>query len=367
LEEIRILPSLSPLPRGSSPGGDLPLAFVRGERIEATVLNQIDPRRVLLRIQNREIVAETDLSLPRQETLAFIVEETRPNILLRPVPPEDSGENSVAVLLKRRMAASLSSGAGEEVLPLPAKAQAGGNVVWLQPQLQPLARFLQASALSPPFAGIREDPARILQGSGLFLENKIGRLIREGREEQLDEVLKQDLKGLLLTAGAALNPASEDCPKDLLPGVERALEKIELFQLLNLRQADPARNFFFQIPLWFGGNLRFVEMNLSLPDKEDSAGDEEGYSVLFLLSLPALGRMRVEARLREKDLFCRIIVCRGDAAQAVSEALPGLIDRLAGLGFRPRIRVAQEREDEMKSSWVRDLAGKPDSSFTIRV
>jgi hypothetical protein len=369
LDALRILPNrfLFPSSVEDAPAGDSSVAFLPGDHIQATVLGQIDARHVLLEVQNRKILAESNLPLPRGETLTFIVAETEPNIILRPLLPENSDENAIALLMKKRLATYFSPGTAMGANPLLSRGAEGTTRLFLGPKLELLFEFLKETSLAPPFADIKEEIERVLDGSGLFFENKIGQLVRLGQEERFGQILTGDLKGLLLQAAAALGSGTAPSGKDLLKGVERSLQRIELFQMLNLRAEDPAQNLFLHLPVWFGEQLHFVEMNLSLPKKDPSGDKGEGYAVLFLLSLPALGSMKVEARQREKDLFCRIVVSREDVAEAVLEAVPFLSGRFAALGLRPLIRVTRESEEEINLSWLRDLQGTTDASFTVRV
>ncbi len=346
--------------------GEFPFLLFPGDKIQATVLRPVDSDHVLLQFRNRQILAESRVALPRGETLSFLVQEVQPNVVLRVAPLESSREDLISLLLKKGLAAYFTAEKADGTIPLAAKA--GGTRILL-PELNALLQSLPNAALSP-VSVFREMLEGSLQGSGLFFENRLRQLVTGGGKETLDQILSGDLKGLLMKAEGnpgTLPSSAQEPQKDLLGGVERALQKIEFFQLLNVRQEDPAANLFLHLPVWFGEHLRFVEMNLSFPRKDPSSTEKEGYSLLFLLTLPALGKMKVEARLRDKELFCRMTVSRDGVEETLLGSLPGLEDRLTRLGFRPQIQVVRETEEEINLSWVRDLEGTRDSVFTVRV
>ncbi len=158
MNAIKILPQLFPSITEAPPGSNFP--FSPGNEIQATVLRIVDSRHVLLQLQNRQILAEANAALPAGETLRLIVEETRPNVILRLLDPGNAPGNLLPLLLKKGLAGYFSAGR-EGSIPLLAKRPEGGGPVLLHPKLEPLLHFLKETALGSRFGEMRE----ALQGS----------------------------------------------------------------------------------------------------------------------------------------------------------------------------------------------------------
>ncbi len=108
MNEIKILwPSLFlPLPEGSRDPEKIPL-FRPGDRVQGTVLQQIDARHFSLQLGGRTVVMESNVPLPLSADLLFRVEETGPRTLLKWFPPESPEETPPVSFLKKALAADI--------------------------------------------------------------------------------------------------------------------------------------------------------------------------------------------------------------------------------------------------------------------
>jgi flagellar hook-length control protein FliK len=138
--------------------------------------------------------------------------------------------------------------------------------------------------------------------------------------------------------------------EDLKQGLKALLRKIELYQLINLKQSGWPDPFYLFIPFWMGNRLLFIELNLSFPRKKNGPTEEEGTSVLFLLNLPALGRVRIEVQIQEKDLFCRFNVSDPQVSEFVHRAFPELKGRLQQMGYHPHLQSTVEKMEILKET-----------------
>ena len=143
--------------------------------------------------------------------------------------------------------------------------------------------------------------------------------------------------------------------EDLKQGLESLFRKIELYQLMNLNQSGGPDPFYLLIPFWMGNHLQFIELNLSFPRKKTGPAEKEGASVLFLLNLPALGRVRIEVQIQEKELFCRFMVSDPQVSEFVHRALPELNGRLQQMGYHPHLQSSVETMEILQETPAGDL------------
>lgn len=356
--EIKISGASAAAP-GSRPAENLP--FRIGEILRGTVAEESGPGTVVLRLSGRRIVAETQIPLPKDVELRFEVQEAWPNVILRFIPEESLPSS----LVKKYLAADL-----------PAEMLAGKLVRLFQDppgSLPPevhrtwklLEKVLRGPATSSGSSGANPWQ-EILLKSGLFWERKMRRLF-EGGKEGLEEI-GHDLKGLAAKLLAELRalPEKERAPlEDLIRGLEGLKEKIELLQILNLRHAAREETISFLLPLWFGEALHFIELKLSLPHAQ--TGQDEGVSLLFLLQLPAWGRMRIAVKMREKDLYACFFLSDAQGADFLRSGLPRLARSLGRLGFKPQLNLCLESPGAISATLLQETEEGGDSFLNVSI
>jgi flagellar hook-length control protein FliK len=155
--------------------------------------------------------------------------------------------------------------------------------------------------------------------------------------------------------------------KDLVKALGQFVDKIELYQLLNLNQADAHGKILLFFPLWVQNNLQFVELNFSFPRQDGEAPEKEGLSILFLLHLPEWGRMRIEVRVKGKGLYCSFMVSDPEVKTVLKQALPELSQSLKQAGFEPLLQVSVQSKERIGQSLVPDIEKWADSLLDIIV
>jgi hypothetical protein len=215
---------------------------------------------------------------------------------------------------------------------------------------------------------------KLFSQSGFFWESKVRHWIEGGRKDPADPLVREDLKGLAsklldLLKGLAGSSGSESGKPGTLEQLKQDLgsflQKIDLYQVLNLRPSDSPDRFFLFFPLWVGNQLQFVEFNLSLPREKSSPERGNGFSVLFMLNLPDLGKVRIEVQIKGKDLFCRFVVSEGEVSEFLKQNLSLLRERLEGLGFRPSLQMTAGPVEMEKEIFLRDLEGEPQALLSV--
>ena len=189
-----------------------------------------------------------------------------------------------------------------------------GGIVPLRMQrtMDRLTALLQGFSIRKPFSLDPEHLQEIVTQGGLFLERKLRDLVETQAEDQYDQIVIGDMKGLLmklrgqLKSLMALGNHQGEAPlslKDMVSSLDHLLRKIEGYQLLNLNPSNHPGKIFLLLPLWFQHNLQLVEMNISLPrpDRDRSASGE--HAIFFLLHMPGWGKMSIEVKMKGKTFI----------------------------------------------------------------
>jgi hypothetical protein len=377
LNGIRILfPSVfGPLAAQSQPEEHL-LQFFPGEIIRGRVLEQIDPQLAVMRLNGKNLFVETHIPLPPQKDLIFQVEENDPKIILKPISANNHQVPAMAIYLKKLLAADVPTGTLAEKIASLGQMEADDQFQKVQGTLQKFLGLLQRFTLAEPYSKEADPWQPILAPLGLFWENKIKHLIEGQKEDLFGLKVQEDIKGLALKLRFELKNLSlpwsrndENFLKaeEWIRGLDQFLGKIELYQILNLRQANPQEKIFLLLPFWFGHRPQFVELNLTLPQRQSTRPDAEEVTVLFLLDLPELGRLRIEVKIRGKELFCLFMTHDSQKAKFIRQPFPSLASRLEKLGFRSHIDVWEESIEKVKSTLVREIEKSSESLLNLKV
>ena len=353
---LRILP-----PADSAPGGKV-LSLTPGEILEGTILERKDPDQLLVRIKGQDLWARSQIPLPAVGKISLQVESVGPQVLLRFLTAVEEGEAGSLGPLKRmlgdgvpldRLAEKLSALAQTGLDSFPAEIQKG-----MQELKAALAQY------APPFLTDPRTLREKVSQSGLFWENRLQGLVDKGGEGDLLQASRQDLKGLLsklkslLQNFSALEGGNDPAlakAQEGLQTLEPYLQRIEAYQLLNQRYGDSSEKWLLLLPLWFGQELQFLEMSGGFSRPEGGSSAEEETSLLFLLSLPEAGKIRIEVAIRKDDLFCRIHSAAASFRERIQRSLPELENRLRTLGFHPAFSVFEGRPVEEKETIVSRL------------
>jgi hypothetical protein len=342
--------------------GESPIPFQSGEILRGTVIDPVDPLHTLIRIKGEEILVENRaVSLTQGRELTLQVEEIHPKVILKIIPEESlPGARVESFLMKY-----LSSDCPLEKLAENLTGLWGISVERMDPEVQGTLKqlFSLLNGFSPLLSP--SGPAE-LQGivaqSGLFWEAKLRRLIEGQGKESFDSLLEGDLKGLLLKLKAQLNSLIEQKRIPEPAGIEKwvqaldqFVDKIELYQILNLSQADSKENLLLLFPLWVQNHLQFVELNFSFPRQGAATSAAEESSIFFLLHFPDWGRMRIEVRVKEKSLSCSFTVSDPKVKEFLDRALPELSARLHQIGYGVLSHVSVEKAEKISPSLIPEM------------
>jgi hypothetical protein len=357
----------------NTPSGEDPLLFQRGEIIRGTVIDPVDSRHALIRIKGEEILVENrGVSLTRDRGILFQVEETHPQVILKIVPEETSPGLEIESFIQKYFSSDSTLETLTERLSGLGKVAVETRDPEVRETLDQLFSLLSRFSL-PAFSSDPTNLQRIVAQSGLFWEAKLKHFI-EGRTKDSFDFIQGDLKSLLLKLKSQLNSlvgqnkiAESTSLEELIKGLGQFVDKIGLYQLLNIYQTDPQGNLFLFFPLWAQNHLQFVELNFSSPRQRGRAPGKEGLSILFLLHLPDWGRMRIEAKVRGKGLYCSFTVSNPEVKEVLSQALPELSQKLNQAGYEPFFHTFVESVEKIGQSLIPDINQWVDSLLNIMV
>jgi hypothetical protein len=86
-----------------------------------------------------------------------------------------------------------------------------------------------------------------------------------------------------------------------------------------------------------------------------------------LLHLPELGKMRIEVKIRGKELFCLFMTSHAKTAQFLRQSCSSLSSRLDHLGFQPHIDVSEEGVEKMNQTLINESENRPVSLLSLKV
>jgi hypothetical protein len=289
------------------------------------------------------------------------VEEINPKVILKIVPEENlPGSRIESFLMKYLSSDSPLDELAEKLADL-WRFSAESTDPEVQETLKQFFSLL--NGFSPLLSS--SDPGElqgIMAQSGLFWEAKLRGLIEGQGENSFAALLEGDLKGLLLKLKSQLNSWVEQNQiskptgvENLVKALDQFVDKVELYQILNLTQPESTENVLLLVPLWVQNTLQFVELNFSLPRQGAETSPEDESTIFFLLHFPDWGRMRIEARVKGKSLYCSFTVSDPKIKKFLDGALPELSARLHRVGYGVHSHVSLEKAENIGPSLIPEM------------
>jgi hypothetical protein len=338
-----------------------PDSFSLGEIIPVKWVRSLDPQRVLIQVKGKELIAETAFPLPEGAEIQVRVEQLEPRVIFKLLLPASNGSVSFTLLKKYW--------GGDPSLEMLTESWAAlKRIVGPSLPKEVLETWARIQEMTKQFSGMLEsgaDPralARIIDQSGLNLENKLLRMITSDGKTISQALLREDLKGLLLKMKAQLETVAPETARELQPFIQ----KMELYQLLNAGEGDPSR-LLLLIPLFFPEGLRWTEVLFSGDRGGEAPTGERENSLLFLLDLPALGKLQIEIQIRENRLYGRFKTADPLIGEYLEENLPRLADRLGAGGYLAGLEIRVVASDQLQEILPARLEGFPDSLVSLVV
>jgi hypothetical protein len=181
--------------------------------------------------------------------------------------------------------------------------------------------------------------------TGLLLENKLSQLVADGTKGVNSKPMDDNIKTLLLKLSVQIQEQLKDGTK-LDPGIkaklvnligftDEAIKTIEARQALNIVFHESDNGLVLQIPLAQPNGLRQADIFIKPEDKNNQGGkDFSSCSIMIFLDLDILGKISVNASVREGS-FRTLIKCeREDVKDIIAGDLDKLKSILSAIGYR---------------------------------
>ncbi|MGH7926220.1 MAG: hypothetical protein ACREQV_00290 [Candidatus Binatia bacterium] len=335
-----------------------------GQELEALVVEERVGGRLLLKVGDTLIEADSPGGLGAGQHIRLRVEQLQPQVVLHVTDVESSLEMEATRLLRSHLPAYADSGELLDDLQdkLAGFLDPGREIT---PGTEKLAKLrdsistLLASAMPPTPEGVKI----LARDGGLFYEAKI--FEAANNDEQFLDVVDHDLKGLLLSA--LQGSKAQGFSTGLQNALNAQLENLERQQAVNLLAQLDGGAVQLQIPFFDGGRFSTAALSVE-PDGHRSEGKPDtgkrGYSLLFMLDLESFGRTRIEAHVGVKEVRAVFFAEDVRSLQWIRQELPGFRETLMALGYEDVMLAAKLLRDlprDRQEKFAALAAGVPSS------
>lgn len=202
--------------------------------------------------------------------------------------------------------------------------------------------------------------------SGVGYEAKVrevltGKPASEIARNKID--LARDLKGQLIKLAKELEslqfdssknstaPSIRENPKvvEVLQSIKQAIDNIELNQLSNHYAKQENQPVLLQIP-YPATEDKAINLYVKKQPGGDkkNPGDKQGFNLVFLLDMTALGSLRVDAQVNNDQLNVKIGSENQGVVDFIQANAVGLKERLGEIGFSAEVSCGRQKKDEMQ-------------------
>lgn len=341
-------------------------SIILGETLEVMVVEKNAGNRYLLAIKNMNISAVSEIPLSIGEKIQVKVGSVQPQIILnlagnQNIPVETkinekllywrTNPNSLLQMLDK------SSELMKDIqnINLPLK--------FSKSEVDKLIKLFDSMIFSNNTKGNKLFLKDFIANSGLLLENKLSRLVAEGTKGISSKQFEDNIKSLLLKLSAGIQELLKDNTK-LDPQIKaklmnmegftaEALKTIEARQSINIVFQESDKGLVLQVPLSVADGLRQADIFIR-PDEKNNQKvvDFSSCSIMIFLDLDVLGKISVNATVRDGSIRSLIKCEREDVQEIISSELSKLKSGLSGIGYRvdsidciQEEGLAQEREE----------------------
>ena len=328
-------------------------SFTKNQVITAKVVASLPQGKAQLLFDGRLIEAKTAMLLTPGEEVQLKVTRAKESIALKLIGP-------VREMTSRQISSIVGFFSQTDSIPDITRARL------------PLANgLLKEMALKSGKADIDFLP-RLIEKSGITLENKIARIISErtgstALKTVMDGLAQQDLKahihGELIKAGpgrpGAMNMAAS------------FFESLENFQLLNHHSSESGR-YLLPFPVFSDPGFRFGQLMIDTGVSGDSDRNETDkvINISFLLDMTRLGPLRADFSIYKQELSGRFLLADEETRHYIQSLIPELKSKLLDQAYHARkIECCLARPEETQpGSLVESLVKTGDASvFNIVV
>ena len=282
----------------------LPPLFV-GEIIEAEVVKNIGDRNMLIMLKNAWILADSGLSLEEGKKITVRVAQLHPRVILRIARNEKSGNSRIMDCL--RFYRSNPNALFEFFMSSQEKLDEIASYLGKE-NVENIQRMIKSLIISKGNIENNLFFKDYIFNFGYLTENKLRNAVdrRFCKTANVKDV-SQNLKGLLVKLFDKLQLLTESrnppAAEKLAEFVNLFLKAIESHQVINYLFQEHDGKYMFQIPMLFPEDMGIAKVFVKFEDMDsEGKGCQKQKSVLFLLSMDALGDIVVETKIVRKNI-----------------------------------------------------------------
>lgn len=341
-------------------------AIAIGETLEITVLEKLAGNKYLLAIKNMSVPASSEIPLNIGQKVQVKVNSVQPQIILNFTGDQRASAEpkiSEKLLYWRTNQDSLLQVIGKfsEIV----KDIQNGNLPlnFFKNEIEKLIKLFDDITFSDSTKGNKLFLKDFISNTGLLLENNLGKLVAEGTEVFNSRPFDDNVKSLLIKLSAGIQELLKDSTEldssiktklmDIAGFTVEAIKTIEARQALNIVFQESDKGLVLQVPLAMPNGLRQADIFIRPEDKNNQGGKNfSSCAIMIFLDLDILGKISVNASVRE-DSFRSLIKCeREEVKDIVSSELDKLKSVLSAIGYRvdyidclQEDELAQKREE----------------------
>lgn len=300
-------------------------AFKENQVVRAKVLDVLSQGKAQLLINGEKMMVSTGLRLTPGEELMLKAVHQKGVVLLKLMEPLQPPLQPI----------------GTKQLPfltqLLSNPQGLSDIV--RTKIPGLRNLLQDLALK---SGRRDDSflPRLIENNGMMLEKKLASLLKsqdqsKGQDQVqdrvksgLDQLLKQDVKGVLLN----LLSLEMSKGKTLQKAEAGFLDTLEKFQLVNTQTSESGR-FLIPFPIFDASYLSFGQLFLDMGGKKETRSQDKIVWISFLLNMTQIGSVRADFSILKKAITGRFLLENEDIREYVKSMIPELKSGLERLDY----------------------------------
>ena len=319
-----------------------------GETLEVTVLENISGNKYLLAIKNMSIPASSEVPLNVGEKIQVKVGSLQPQIVLNFAGNQKiSGQPNIneQLLYSRTNPDSLLQMISK-FNELAQDIKSGDLPLnFSKSEIENLVKLFDAVTFSNNTKGNNLFLKDFIDNTGLLLENKLSQLVTGGTKGVNSKPFDYNIKAFLLKLSVqvqdvlknSLNIDSQVKTKlmNLAGFTADAIKTIEAKQALNIVFQKSDNGVVLQVPLALANGLRQADIFIRPDDKNNQDGKMfSSCSVMIFLDLDILGKISINASVREGS-FRSLIKCEQDEVKdIISSELDKLKSVLSAIGYR---------------------------------
>ena len=329
-----------------------------GDIIRATIIRKLPEEGLLLSVNGKQInVQNAGLDLPEGSRHLFQISIIGSKIELKLIEaPVTRTEHPVMAISSNTPKETLTNILSElkNALDQTGLSRTTGQAARNLRQILPL--IIYANTKNNDAIWVQEN----IMASGLFWESKVaGLLLSDQKNNPIKKILKDDLKGILLSLQKRISAEGSDSNDVLAVKIKKALDLIEGNQQLNLSVLEERLGWLFFIP-------GFEEDGFMGAEIFSKKRNEKG-SLFFsvYLEFTRLGRVQANVEMTDSGTSVRILVDDQEKARIVNDNLYLLEKDLNALDVKNiTISCDVRKGEETEESAMTDLKRR---TRTVRI